>query len=139
MKVGLWGARFVDPEPEVPNALIADLADRLPGVGPVIAKAMCQTIGKDSILGVLHGVGPENQADWRESATSSGVGWQKRRYQAILDCGGIGPNLAKSICTAWDEGAPTREAENFLMQHGFNRIHSAQVPPPTSTSTSTSS
>lgn len=115
----------------MPNALIADLADRLPGVGPITAKAMCQTIGKNNILGVLNGVGPENKPDWRESATSSSGGWQQRRYQAILDCGRISRHLAESICTAWDAGAPTRDAENFLMQHGFNRLHSAQVPSPT--------
>jgi hypothetical protein len=117
--------RFVDLEPEVPNALISNLADRLPGVGISTARKMCESIGKDSILRVLNGEGPEGGPDWRE--TTSQGGWQQQRFNAILNCNGVGPSLAASICTAWDEGGPDRNAEDFLVNHGFNHALAARV------------
>lgn len=117
--------RFIDPHPQPLNGLISELASRLPGVGAVTAKRMCDQIGGNNIRRVLNGEGPEGQPNWRD--TSAGGGWRQRRYQAILDCGGIGPTTATSICAAWDGSEVTRDAEGLLTLHGFSRTHAAQV------------
>lgn len=114
--------RFLDPEPDTPNQLIAYLSECLPGVGPVIAKRLCEALGKDHVLSVLNNgtLDPDQQRP---------KNWQAQRLRWLKGCGVVGAAKAEKMCADWDASAPTRDAEALLKQSGFTPLQSVQVSP----------
>eukprot|EP00208_Stichococcus_sp_RCC1054_P000835 CAMPEP_0206136362 /NCGR_PEP_ID=MMETSP1473-20131121/1596_1 /ASSEMBLY_ACC=CAM_ASM_001109 /TAXON_ID=1461547 /ORGANISM="Stichococcus sp, Strain RCC1054" /LENGTH=1201 /DNA_ID=CAMNT_0053528837 /DNA_START=280 /DNA_END=3885 /DNA_ORIENTATION=+ len=116
----LMSTRFLDPEPDTPNQLIAYLSECLPGVGPVIAKRLCEALGKDHVLSVLNNgtLDPDQQRP---------KNWQAQRLRWLKGCGVVGAAKAEKMCADWDASAPTRDAEALLKQSGFTPLQSVQI------------
>lgn len=99
--------------------MIAYLADCLPGVGPITARRLCDALGEGNVLDVLNG--PAGQDGERPR------GWQKARLKKLQDCNVGGLEKVEKMCEAWDDTAPTRDAEAMLKRSGFNQVQAVEV------------
>ena len=99
--------------------MIAYLTECLPGVGPVIAKRLCEAFpGKEEVLNVLNGI---------DGDSCQPKNWQAARLMRLKGCGAVGAAKAEKLCADWDAGAPTRDAEAFLKNNCFTQLQAVQV------------